>query len=225
MDVRPYVKRMAQPFLWAAYRAYLSKARWYQYKGLKIRVLPSVFYPGWLGSTTAMSKYLLQLDLTNKHVFELGAGSGLISLCAAKMGAYVTASDINPLAIKSIRKSLKKNGLSIQVIESDLFEKISDQYFDYIVINPPYYPKNPKDFRELAFYCGEDFDFFKRLFNGLISYLLSGAIVLMVLSESCEIEMIRFHAKQAGIQMSEMERTRKLWEWHYIFRLTLVMKF
>jgi release factor glutamine methyltransferase len=218
--IQSYFKKMAQPFLWAFYQWYLSKSRIYRYKDLKVTVLPSVFYPGWLGSTKAMLQYLLQLDLKHKHLLELGAGSGLISLVAAKLGANVTATDINPNAVASISESSRINKLSIEVIESDLFENITSQDFDYIIINPPYFPKKPANLRELAFYCGEDFDFFKRLFGDLQAYLVSGSTVLMVLSESCDLGKIKSVAKQSGIDLKQEDRIKRFWEEHYIFRVT-----
>jgi release factor glutamine methyltransferase len=222
--IQSYSKKVAQPFLWAFYRWYLSKSRFYRYKNLKVVVLPTVFYPGWLGSTKVMVRYLLQLELNNRRVLELGAGSGLISLVAAGKGAIVTATDINPHAVASINESAKINSQSITLIESDLFNKVPPQDFDYIIINPPYFPKNPTNLREWAFYCGENFDFFKRLFHELLPYLDSGSIVLMVLSETCQIEIIRKHAKHANILMDRVLRSRKLWEWHYIFQLTIFRK-
>jgi release factor glutamine methyltransferase len=50
----------------------------------------------------------MQFPLKNKHVLELGAGSGLIAIKAAKEGALVTATDINPVAIEYLHKIVCK---------------------------------------------------------------------------------------------------------------------
>ena len=68
---------------------------------------------------------------------EIGSGSGLIAVHAAKAGAVVTATDINPHAIACTRRNALKNGVRVEVVESDLFEKVPG-LFDTIVFNPPY---------------------------------------------------------------------------------------
>ena len=51
-----------------------------------------------------------------------------------------------------------------------MFDKIEKVNFDYIVINPPYFPKNPKSEKEFAWFCGSDFEYFKKLFSQLKDY-------------------------------------------------------
>ena len=128
--LRQLFRKAIQPFLWGAYRVYLSTPRWYTYDGLKVRILPSVFHPGLLISTKVLLGFALQQDLKNKRVLELGAGSGLIALALARVGAVVTATDINPKAIASMKESSQKNNLPLTLIESDLFQNIPPQYFD-----------------------------------------------------------------------------------------------
>jgi len=55
-------------------------------------------------------------------VYDLGCGSGLLSLLAARLGARVTAVDLNPLCVELTRHNLSLNGLSAEVIEGDLRE-------------------------------------------------------------------------------------------------------
>lgn len=81
------------------------------------------------------------MPLKGKKFLELGCGSGLISIAAAKKGARVTASDINPVAVEFLVKNSEENKVEIEVIESDLFNDIPKQPFDIIAINPPYYKK------------------------------------------------------------------------------------
>ena len=80
-----------------------------------------------------------------KTILEIGAGTGIISLYCANQGAEVVCSDINPYAIKLIKKNIQenKNQLlgSIQVRKGDLFNIIkSNEQFNIIIFNPPYLP-------------------------------------------------------------------------------------
>lgn len=72
---------------------------------------------------------------------EVGAGTGLIAIHAAKMGATVTATDLNPHAVELTRRNAVRNQVQIQVLQSDLFEKVNG-YFDVIAFNPPYLPSD-----------------------------------------------------------------------------------
>lgn len=70
---------------------------------------------------------------------EIGCGSGIVSIHAAKLGARVTAIDINPHAVECTRRNANRNGVRIQVRQGDLFGNVTG-YFDVIAFNPPYLP-------------------------------------------------------------------------------------
>jgi len=75
-----------------------------------------------------------------ERLLEMGCGTGLVALHAAKLGAVVTAADINPLAVECTKRNASKNELRVEVVRSDLFEKVSGN-FDIIAFNPPYLPQ------------------------------------------------------------------------------------
>src|SRR6185436_6799030 len=107
-------------------------------------------------STHMLLKYLKKLPLEKKLFLELGCGSGLISIYAAKKGAMVTATDINETALLFLAKNSRFNNTALRIIKSDLFHDISEQAFDIIAINPPYYKKQPLSARDYAWHCGEN---------------------------------------------------------------------
>jgi release factor glutamine methyltransferase len=74
---------------------------------------------------------------------EIGCGSGLLSLHAAKAGATVKAADINPHAVECTRRNAARNNLRMDVVESDLFENVHGD-FDIIAFNPPYLPEETR---------------------------------------------------------------------------------
>lgn len=79
--------------------------------------------------------------LRDSRFLEIGCGSGFLSILAAKMGAVVTASDLNPDAIEATEKNAKDNSVHITTVYSDLFASITGIY-DIIVFNAPYLPDN-----------------------------------------------------------------------------------
>ena len=82
---------------------------------------------------------------------EIGCGSGIISIHLAKKGNQVTSVDINPKAVNATKFNAKQNQVNIEVLESDMFEKVKGRKFDFIVCNPPYLPPTEDyDDQELA---------------------------------------------------------------------------
>lgn len=207
------------PVIQRAAKYYFSKARPFNYKGIKGTVLPDVFYPIFTISTKLLMDFIEQFDLTDKRFLELGCGTGMISTLAAKKGAKVVASDINPSAIENVRLNAEKNGVILEPIFSDLFEKIPQQIFDYIIINPPYYPKNPQSKAEEAWYCGADFEYFKKLFSQLETYFNETSQVFMILSEDCELEKIKNLATKELLIFELIFQIKKQGEENYIFRI------
>ncbi len=121
---------------------YLRKDRRYTYDGIDLLVKHGVFHPGLFFSTKFLLDTLRGEKLADKTVLELGAGSGLISFWCAARKAKVTATDINPVAIQGLQQNNRWVRPALQqIIQSDLFAHIPVQPFDYLIINPPYYPR------------------------------------------------------------------------------------
>lgn len=199
---------------------YLSATRMYTYKGIRLVIPPAVFHPGFFFSTRLLLRYIAKLPLKDKTFLELGAGSGLIGLYVAREGAQVTASDINQVAIHSLEMNSRSNRIPLTIIHSDLFTNISLQRFDMIAINPPYYKKQPKTPAEYAWYCGEQGEYFQQLFSSLQFYMHSQSMVLMVLSDGCDLEMIKGMAAEHGFTLNCVFEKKNWIEVNYIFRVS-----
>lgn len=215
---RSFIKTVSKPILNTWIRHYYRKPRNYTYMGIKVVVDPSVFPPQLTISTKILLDFISELDLEKKTFLELGCGSGIISLYANKKGAIVTASDINEIALENLNEASIENNLEIQTIHSDLFEELSGKAFDYIIINPPYYAKDPIDIKEKAWYCGKDFEYFKRLFSQLSGYLSEDNRTYIILSEDCDIQRITQIADQNNIALEIILRIKKFGETSYIYR-------
>ncbi|MEK6985400.1 MAG: HemK2/MTQ2 family protein methyltransferase [Candidatus Thermoplasmatota archaeon] len=77
-----------------------------------------------------------------ERFLEVGCGSGLVSLVAARAGANVTACDLNPHAVLAARRNATENRSHITVVESDLIAAVTGP-FDVVAFNPPYLPTGP----------------------------------------------------------------------------------
>lgn len=188
--MRKIFKRIISFFLVPLTRWYLRKERKYSYLGVPVKVFSGVFHPGLFYSTKFLIDFLLTQNIRNKSLLELGCGTGLLSIISANKGAFVTASDLSHQAIANVTLNALQNQVKITIIHSDLFDRIERKPFDWIVINPPYYARSPKNEAELAWHCGEEFDYFKKLFSTLANYIHANSQVIMVLTLGCARDKI-----------------------------------
>ncbi len=73
-------------------------------------------------------------------VLDVGCGYGPIGLSAAKLAdqGKVTMLDINERAVQLAKRNAEANHIhNVEIIQSDLYEKVAGRSFDVIVTNPP----------------------------------------------------------------------------------------
>ena len=86
--------------------------------------------------TNLLIRNVLALDISG-DVLDLGCGYGPIGIILKKIkDVNVTMSDINNRAIHLSKMNAKKNNVTVNVINSDGYDSITDS-FDYIISNPP----------------------------------------------------------------------------------------
>lgn len=222
MKFRKIVKKTQEVLYKPLLLWYLRKDRWYHTEGLKLIVRKGIFHPGMFYSTSILLNFLKSQDLAGKTFLEPGCGTGLISVWAASTGASVTAFDINPLAVENTIQNSQINHQTIKALESNLFSKIVPTTFDYILVNPPFYPRNPKTTSEYAWYCGEDFEFFRTFFKELPSYMHKNSMVMMVLSEDCDVKSIENIAGNFSMNLQLFSVSKSLLETGYLFRIVSI---
>ncbi len=117
-----------------------------EFYGCKIKVNPDVLIPR--PETELLVEKVLQEDFSS--ILELGTGSGAIAIALAKQmkNILIEATDISKKALNTARQNAELNNVSINFIQSDIFENIKSKY-DIIVSNPPYISK--KEYDKLAF--------------------------------------------------------------------------
>ncbi len=84
--------------------------------------------------------------LEGANVCDMGCGPGIVGLVALHDGAKnVVQLDINPHAVNNAKHNRTYHGFEenkLQIYESDCFDKVSLQKFDYILYNPPFHSEN-----------------------------------------------------------------------------------
>lgn len=215
---REILKKLIFPILAPFMKWYLSTPRNFKYESLELKINTGVFHPSFFLSSKILLSFMKNINLKNKSMLELGAGSGAVGFYGEILGANVTLSDINKKAIKGLEENKKRLNSSANIVFSDLFDGISDT-FDVVFINPPYYPKAPKNEEQRAWFCGEDFEYFQKLFTQLRSHVKPRGKVYMILSEDCVIERIKNMAEEANYSFELIHQEMKLLEKNFIFEI------
>jgi ribosomal protein L11 methyltransferase len=67
-------------------------------------------------------------------LLDVGCGSGILSLAAAKMGARVTASDLDPWCVRATEENAAQNGVQLEVVEAAGADWTAET-FDFVIAN------------------------------------------------------------------------------------------
>jgi predicted nicotinamide N-methyase len=101
--------------LWQATEAELERTQ-----------LPPPYWAfAWPGGQ-ALARWILDhpADFVGKHVLDFGAGSGLVAIAAAKVGASATAAEIDGFALVAIRLNADLNGVAVDVAARDVIGEL-----------------------------------------------------------------------------------------------------
>lgn len=104
--------------------------------------LPPPFWAfAWAGGQ-ALARYLLDHPALarGRNVLDLGTGSGLVAIAAAKAGAtHVLASDLDPFAVAAIGINAAANGEAIEATCRDLIG--CDEGWDLVLVGDAFYER------------------------------------------------------------------------------------
>lgn len=190
--------------------------------GEPIEVLPEVLNPRIFLTGAFFCRCLTEaLIPEGSSVLDLGTGSGCCAVFAAKLGAQVTAVDINPEAVRCARLNATRHGLEqrIDVLRSDLFDSLIDRRFDVILFNPPFFPGHPEANADQSWYYG---DVPGRFAQTLSDHLTHHGYVLLLLSSAGKCEVYLEALASRGYQI-ETVAYRDLWSEQFtLFKIRLI---
>ncbi|MFH1450959.1 MAG: HemK2/MTQ2 family protein methyltransferase [archaeon] len=125
------------------------------------------------------------------EVLDIGTGSGMQAIIAAKLGANVVATDINQIAIECAEKNAEKNNVEIDLRKGDMFWPVRDEKFDLIIFNAPYLPEEsaPEE-KELIDYSYAGAGRIKEFLEEYQNHLKTGGCALLVFSSLSGINVL-----------------------------------
>jgi release factor glutamine methyltransferase len=182
----PLLARLAGKALALGYRL-SGKARYDDFRlewvrGAPFVVTPGVFNPK-VPRTGEFLASLIEPPLVNceTEVLDMGTGSGVCAVLAARQARRVVAVDISAAAVRCARLNALLNQVEhrIDFRHGDLFAAVPGERFDLILFNPPFLRGQPRDDRDRAWRSS---DVAERFAAGLGAHLRPGGSALVVLS-------------------------------------------
>ena len=150
------------------------------------------------------------------EIADVGTGSGVLAVCAAKYVAnsHVTAIDISPKALAVAQRNAERHGVAerITFVEGDkLATESASPRFDYVVSNPPYITtaemeqldRDVRDYEpHLALHGGEKgTDVIAPLIEQAAACLKPGGVLFIELSPMIAGEVERLVQQQSAFEL------------------------
>ncbi|HEX6507248.1 MAG TPA: methyltransferase [Chloroflexota bacterium] len=178
---------------------------------MPILVLPDVFNPTLFHTSEAL---IAQLDAValgpGTVVLDMGTGSGVGAIAAARRGARVVAVDIAPEAVRCARVNVLLNRVedSVEVRCGDLFEPVQGERYDLVLFNPPFYAGTPREPWEHAWRSEDVLDRFAQGLPEILSP--SGRAMLIVSSTTVGVDeaLARHHLQSQLLWKRDMVNER-----------------
>jgi len=190
---------------------------YYTIRDILIKVNPGVFPPA------TDTKLLAENIKVNKgdRTLDLTSGSGTFSVIAGLQGATGIAIDINPQAVKNSQENFQNYGVKMQAVESDLYEQVPNEKFDYIFANGPFFEGKITNSLDHACYGAKSFN--DSLLSGVHKKLKPTGKLLMVLSAWSDLEYFNELISKYNLKSKQIaKRTSDDGERNYLlFEITL----
>ena len=193
--------------------------------GFELDVPPTVFHPKIFVTSSFFARFLQSLDLSGQTVVEVGCGSGILSLSAAKAGAKsVLALDINPAAVEAAKVNAVKNRFSqVTSLHSNLFSALPPtSKFDVIIASPPSFSGEPRDDADRAWHAGPGYRDILALFDQAAQRLKADGKMYLLISSDTNRRLMDSLIISAGFACREVAR-HSIWvEAFHLFELMRV---
>jgi methylase of polypeptide subunit release factors len=191
--------------------------------GFRLTVPPTVFHPRYFAASEFFAAFIARLDLSGRQVADIGTGTGILALAAARSGAKsVVAVDINPNAAQAASVNARANGLGDRVaaVCCDLLSALPARpLFDVILSNPPYFPGEPRDLADRAWHAGPRYRDIASLFEQARARLKPGGVFYVSFSSDSDLDLLGSLMEAASFRARRVDERSLIVESLLIYEL------
>jgi len=191
--------------------------------GFEIVVLPTVFHPRWHFTSSFFARTVeAQVRGNMLDVLEVGTGTGLVAMSAARHARRTVAVDLNPTAVRCAKLNALNNdlGARVEVYQGDMFAPVEGQRFSLIACNPPYFSTVPRTDAQLAYAGGANLEWLSRLAREARDHLLEGGAMLCVFGSAANVPTLVGKITAEGWERECIARRQLPWEELTVWRFT-----
>ncbi len=204
--LRSTIHFLSYHFIYERQRTRTTKAA-----GFTLTVPPTVFHPRWFLTSEYFAGFIGALDLAGKTVVDVGTGSGILALAAARAGSKnVVAVDINPNAAKAASLNASANGLRdrVDAVCSNLISALAPKpTFDVIISSPPSFAGEPRDIADRAWHAGPGYRDIVALFAQAGERMAPGGTMYLLLSSDSDLALMDRLARDSGFTSRPVNET------------------
>jgi release factor glutamine methyltransferase len=185
--------------------------------GVPIFCIPGVFNPKLMRTGEFFASHLSAAEIApGSAVLDMGTGSGVCAIVAARRTAQVIAVDINPEAVRCATANVWLNNVqdAVKIKHGDLFSPVGNDRFDLVLFNPPFIHGTPENDLDRAW---RSTDVAERFARELPRHLKPNGQALVLLSTFGNSERFVAALHKQSLSMSVIATRRYLNE-----RLTIV---
>lgn len=201
------LRRLMRAFIFLfSYHVVLSRKsiRTVPAAGFRLTVRPTVFHPRFFISSERFAQLVDGLDLAGKRVLDVGTGSGILALAAARAGAEsVIAADINPNAALNAAENAHANGFSgrVTALCSNLLTALAPRpLFDVILSSPPKHAGEPRDLADRGWHAGPQYRDVAALFKQASERLKPDGRLYVMVSSDSDLDLFGRLIDEAGFR-------------------------
>lgn len=177
--------------------------------GRRVHPFYGAYVPHRTSHLELFGTWLSQYTGARSRAIDVGTGCGVLAWMLARAGfGKVAATDVNPNAIESVARDLKRHPAPITLFEGDLLAGI-ERPVDLVVFNPPWIPGPIHSPLDQALYFDDD-RLFERFFDQARAVLRPGGRVVVLFSDigslvrpdlphPIETELARGHLREVQV--------------------------
>ena len=156
------------------------------------------------------------------NVLDMGTGSGILAVEAAKYANMVLALDINQKAIDKCKEAIDNH--KILFAQSDLFQIIElgkiQRKFNLMIFNPPYLPNDK--YPNIALDGGkEGYELVQRFLSRAKNHLEKNGTILLLVSSLTNKPKIQEILKKEGYKYEVLDKESHGFETLYVYEVNI----